>query len=394
MKILYVHRTRGQNVEGVHIRGIVDSLRAMGSSVELISVPGADPYRTAKAGTGKKSLAAKIWTGVSRLAPQIVFEAMELGYNVPLFLSCLATQRKERPDLIYERYALNTFASVLFARLFSIPIILEVNDSTGIQRNRSHKAERMARAIEDWTFKACDHIVTVSSEFKRIIVSRGVPESKVSFLPNAIDEKVFDPRLFGPGLRRALGLEGKTVVCFVGGFARWHGISLLLEIAAELVAACPKIHFLLVGDGKTFAEVNRAVAEKGLSSAFTLTGQVPTADVPSYLHTMDIGVIPDSNQYGSPVKLFEYMAMGAVPVAPDYAPVQDVVENGKTGLMFGHGNAQELKEALLRLCRDPEERNRISAAGRAQVMEHHLWKHNAARILEINGGLEFSGRAA
>lgn len=390
MHVLYVHRTRGQAVEGVHIRGIVDGLRDAGHTVDVLSIPGADPYAS-QPDRQQATPRGKFWTSFSERVPQLVFEGLELGYNPLLYARCEAAHRRRPADLVFERYALNTFAPTLFASRAGIPIVHEVNDATGIVREREHQAEVIAARIERWVFQRSGHLLPISSEMLRVVLERGGVAERSSFLPNAVDERRFDPARCTSALRDELGLRDRVVVGFSGSFAAWHGIGRLLDLIPGVVEAVPNVHFLLVGAGRTFGEVERWHAASPHRSHVTLTGRVPFDEVPAYLDAMDVGIIPASNAYGSPMKLFEFMAMGVVPVVPELPPMLDVCRHGETAVMFPPNDWAALAEQVVAVCRDREGRARIAAAGRERVLRRHTWSRNVDRLLEIAASLGVRG---
>lgn len=384
--ILYSHRTRGEDVEGIHIKGMANAFLQLGHHVNYVAVPGATTNnvekklkKNEKNGGGRQSF----WTFVSKFCPQLLFELMELAYNFVLYANLKKNVQKKHIDFIYERYALNTFATVWFGKKYNIPVILEVNDATGIRRVRRHKAEFLAQRIESWVFRNCDAIVTISSEFKRILCQRGVSEEKVSFLPNAVDPLVFDPFRYDDKVRSQLKLKGKTIIGFIGSFAKWHGVDMLLRVMPDVIKKIPNVYFLMVGSGVCLQDVKDKIKNSGLIEKVIFTGKVSSEDVPCYLKAMDIGVIPDSNQYGSPMKLFEYMTMKVVPVVPKLPPILDVIQDEVTGFVFDRKNVQSLKEQLIHACENKDLRKQIGKNAREQVLEKHLWIHNARSVLNL-----------
>lgn len=382
LNILYVHRTQGGAVEGVHIRGIVNSFRQMGHCVRIVSVPGVDIEDDKHQSYDNVNNNSSFWTKISRYCPQFLFEFMEIMYNLVLYRNLNKQLQGKKIDFIYERYALNTFASTLFGKRNRIPVLLEINDATGIKRARQHKVESLARYIEKWVFKNSTSLITISSEFKRILVEKGNPERKVFFIPNAIDNK-FDPDLINDDLLHEMKLEDKIIIGFVGSFLKWHGLDLVINIAPDIVKKIPQVRFLFIGDGPEYLNFKKSIERNELTEYFILTGRITASNIPKFLNLMDIGLIPDSNEYGSPVKLFEYMSMKVVPVAPDLPPVLDIIENERTGLIFKRRNETELKELLLQLCLDELSLKEIGNNAREKVLKDHLWINNAQRIIEI-----------
>jgi glycosyltransferase involved in cell wall biosynthesis len=88
-----------------------------------------------------------------------------------------------------------------------------------------------------------------------------------------------------------------------------------------------------------------------------------------------------SEFFGSPTKLYEYMAMGKSIVASRLGQIGDVLSDEETALLVEPGDARSLCDAILRLARSGELRLRLGAAARREAMAHHTWAHNAARVL-------------
>jgi glycosyltransferase involved in cell wall biosynthesis len=98
---------------------------------------------------------------------------------------------------------------------------------------------------------------------------------------------------------------------------------------------------------------------------------------------MDYAVLPDSNHYGSPVKLFEFMAMGVAMVAPDYAPVAEVVDDGRTGWLFPQRQLQACVQRVLELAALPGERRRVGDAAHDYIVRERQWRNNAEQLLGL-----------
>ncbi len=118
-----------------------------------------------------------------------------------------------------------------------------------------------------------------------------------------------------------------------------------------------------------------------------MLGAVEHDRVPSLLDACDILVSPHvpldagAEFFGSPTKMFEYMAMGKGIVASRLGQIGEVLQHEKTALLVDPGNVEQLTGAILRLTTSPELRERLGAAARRTAVEHHTWKHNAQRVL-------------
>jgi glycosyltransferase involved in cell wall biosynthesis len=109
--------------------------------------------------------------------------------------------------------------------------------------------------------------------------------------------------------------------------------------------------------------------------------RVPRPDMPRHIAALDVCVIPDSNPFGSPVVLFEFMASGKAVVAPSVAPVLDVLEDGRNGLVFKAHDGEALFQSLARAVKDEGLRRRLGEAARADVERKHTWDRNAEATL-------------
>lgn len=394
MNILYHHRTRGEGVEGVHIRGMVKGLSSLGHRVWVLSPPGVPleelTLKGAKGVSLRRYYLRRFWWYVCFRLPGVFFEILELFYNLFEISRMLRVIRRNDIDFIYERYSLNSFAGVLAAKRFGIPIILEINDASFVERVRRLKIRPLARFMERWIFKRADALVAVSNRFKEIIVENsGISPQKVHVISNGCDVGVFDPQRYKEeSIRRRYNIQGKLVVGYVGGFVYWHGLELLVEMMSELQEADERLHFLLVGGGRDFKKITREITRRGLEDRVTFAGNVPHKEIPSHLSVMDIGVIPSSYDYASPMKLFEYMAMGVVPVAPRLGPIAEIIEDGVNGLLFEPGEVNGMREKMLELARDGKKRSAIGSNARKTILRQHRWEDKARQTLSIYEGIK------
>lgn len=383
MNILYHYRTRGTGAEGVHSAFVIQGLRALGHAVSVVSpntgepstTAGANPYARNAGGWRTRLLAA-----LSRLLPQAGFELLEMFYNYPASRKIQRLLATQKFDLIYERYAFFMIAGARLARKHKIPLIVEVNEIVGPARVRQQVFVRHARRAEDAVLGQADAIIVVSSYLKEELVKRGVPAAKIEVIPNGADAELFDPAKTQPlVLRERLGLARETVVFgFIGWFVAWHRLDEFIAQFAYLKER--NVVLLLIGDGPLKAQLQEQVAACGLEEKVRFIGAVPYAEIPAYISVMDVGVIPGSNEYRSPLKLFEYMLMGKAILAPRYEPIECIVTSGEEGRLFEAGNDEDLRRALVELELDAGLREREGMRGREKILKSHLWRHNAEKI--------------
>jgi len=182
-------------------------------------------------------------------------------------------------------------------------------------------------------------------------------------------------------------VDDEQVAGFVGTFGPWHGVMELAQ-AIKLVPREAPLKFLLVGTGKLKSEMEQAIREAGLIDRVIFTGSVAHDRVPALLDACDILVSPHipladgSDFFGSPTKLFEYMAMGKGIVASRLGQIGDVLSHEETALLVEPGDPNQLAEAIVRLSDSPELRARLGANARQLAVERYTWRHNAQRVLD------------
>ncbi|MBI2733546.1 MAG: glycosyltransferase family 4 protein [Aquabacterium sp.] len=389
-RVLYHHRTQGKAVEGVHIRGITDALRADGVAVDIISLPGADPYVTPKAMSPTQQ-ATSLMKLVARF-PEPLFELAELAYNaVAAWRVARYLAKAGKVDFIYERYSLFMFAVVWLARFKNIPIILEVNDSSTVERVRPVYFLRLATALEGWVFRNASGLVFVSGVFRDRIQAAHGRIAPAIITPNAanIDKFSYTPEQREQA-RQKWKLDGKVVCGYLGAFVPWHAIDKFVFEMADHLKARPELVLLLVGDGATYPEVAEFVRQRGLQDQVILTGRVPHDDVPGLLAAMDMAILPSAGDYTSPVKLFEFMACGIAPIAPDFLPIREVLKEGVTGWTFPAGKLDQAVSMVLAKSADVTELKKVGVAARTYIAAERQWRNNVVQLVEFV--LKVSGR--
>jgi len=212
--------------------------------------------------------------------------------------------------------------------------------------------------------------------------------------PNAVDPAIFQPGCGGREARSELGFaQDDVVVSFVGSFSYWHGIEVLQQAIPRLMErgkGCPglgKLRVLLVGGGVLQGQGRQALREYEQSGVVLFTGLLRHDSIPRLLDASDILVsphvpMPDGSPFfGSPTKLFEYMAVGKAIVASNLDQLSQVLDHGTTAWLVPPGNAEELAAAIEMLANDPELRRRLGQNARTTILDRHTWRVNAARVL-------------
>lgn len=389
-KMLYVRATLSSAAEGgmpTHVAGLAGGSARLGHQIKfLVSGAPRDNEDTVSVQPSAPSLPS---------LPSLLFGAtrtlFELWNNLlfttrSLHLVASATASGEF-DFIYQRYSRFNWTGAVLSVVTGLPLLLEFNGSeVWISRQWDPIGQLwLLERFERVNQRAADLIFVVSEVERRNLIDAGVDAAKIIVNPNGVDTERFHPDRGGAEVRRALGIEHNIVVGFVGTFGPWHGAPVLAKAAAE-VDSHVRCHFLFVGDGDERAQTESIVEASGASATFT--GSVAHDKVPAYLDSCDLLVSPHvlpvdgSEFFGSPTKLFEYMAMAKPIVASRLGQIAEVIVHGENGLLVEPGDAVALARAIEKLAQDEGLRTRLGSSARSKVVEFYTWKHNAARVFD------------
>jgi glycosyltransferase involved in cell wall biosynthesis len=378
MRILYHHRTLGDGAEGIHVAEMVKAFRKLGHEVRVVSLIGES--------TNVQCGPQRQWALVKKLLPGVLYELGELSYNIQGYVSMAKAVKKFRPDFIYDRYISYNYSPIAVSRRHRIPVVLEVNSPYSHQKQTFDEKvyyKRLLRLFEKKICRDATCVIVVSTPLKDFLVSTGVPENKIVVMPNGVDTEMFHPAIDGRNIRKRLGIERKTVIGFTGILRPWHGLDLLLQAFRQICQTRSDLHLLIVGDGPIRCDLEKTVANNGLSDKVTITGRQVHEMVRFFIAAMDIAVTPQSTFYASPMKIIEYMAMGKALVAPDTPNIRDIVTHGEDGLLFCPQKVDDLTRQLLVLIGYCDLRARLGLKARSKIESRYTWQQNAKHVVSI-----------
>lgn len=373
MRILYHHRLASKDGQLVHVDELVRALGRRGHEVTVLAPP---LYENRPFGAE-----GGIVDRLKRGLPAALYELLELAYGLLTGLRLLLAARRLRPDLLYERYSLHTPAGALVRALGGPPLLLEVNAPLAEERARFDglALPRLARAVERAIWRRADRVLVVSEVLAARLRAAGVPADRITVTPNGVDPERLAAAPGEAEARRALGLEGRLVLGFVGFVKAWHGLDAVLDWLARPERS--EAVLLIAGDGPHGAALARRANELGITDRVRFLGIVPRARVPAVVRAFDIALQPAVVDYASPLKLVEYMALGRAILAPDSANIREVLRHGESAWLVAPDG---LAAGLDRLAGDPGLRARLGAGARAVVLERELtWDANARRVEEL-----------
>ncbi|MCK5480229.1 MAG: glycosyltransferase, exosortase A system-associated [Gammaproteobacteria bacterium] len=300
-----------------------------------------------------------------------------------------------KPDLLHAHSpALNGLSALRAARQSGIPFVYEVRafwEDAAADHGTSREGGlryRLTRSLETHVLKRASAVTTICEGLRGDIVARGIPARKVTVIPNAVDIERFS---FGgqpdPARQQQLGLEGKTVLGFIGSFYAYEGLALLLRAMPGILKAAPDTCLLLVGGGPEEPRLKALADAAGLQDSVIFTGRVPHDEVQDYYNLVDIFVYPRLSMrltdLVTPLKPLEAMAQGRLVLASDVGGHRELIRDGETGKLFHAGSIEDLQRTVLEMLRDRIGWQAQREAGRRFVETERTWEASVARYRDV-----------
>lgn len=293
---------------------------------------------------------------------------------------------------------LNALPALRARRRHGIPVVYEVRafwEDAAADHGTSREwglRYRATRAVETYALRRADHVTTICEGLKRDIVSRGIPDDKVTVIPNAVDVEAFP---FGghvdEPLKRELALASATVIGFIGSFYAYEGLDLLLSAMPRVLAQRPDVRALLVGGGPQEPALKALAERLGISDKVVFSGRVPHHEVQRYYSVVDVFAYPRHSirltELVTPLKPLEAMAQGHLLVASDVGGHRELIRHGETGILFRAGSAESLAEAIIELLRNRARWSQLRSRARQFVEQERSWVASVARYDAIFGRL-------
>lgn len=304
-----------------------------------------------------------------------------------------------KPDLLHAHSpVLNALPAIWVGRRLRIPVVYEVRafwEDAAVDHGTSREwgpRYRLIRALETFALRRSDCVTTICEGLKLDIVARGVPEDRVTIIPNAVDPSIFEfgvvPEL---PLKAKLGLAGKTIVGFIGSFYAYEGLDLLLTALPRILERQPEVRILLVGGGPAEKALRVLTETLGIQAMVVFAGQVPHQEVQRYYSIVDILAYPRHSmrltELVTPLKPLEAMAQGRLLVASDVGGHRELIRDGETGILFRADDPAALADAIVRLLGQRDRWPQLREQGRRFVESERNWADSVARYRPVFASL-------
>jgi len=301
---------------------------------------------------------------------------------------------EESPDLVHVHSpAYNALGSIGVAREYGLPCVYEVRatwEDAAVDRNKLRSGSaiyRLVQAIDNYAFRRAHAVVAICQGLRREIIARGVAPEKVLVVENGVEPERFTPAERDGELARSLDLGSGPVFGFLGSLFRYEGIEDLLNAVPYVVAQVPGVQFLIVGGGEREQQVRELVGQWAGTNTVIYRQRVPHSEIGAYYSVVDCLVYPRRSnrltELVTPLKPLEAMAMGKLVLASAVGGHRELIEDGRTGILYPPGDITALTDALCRAVKDRDGLRALATAGREYVLEQRDWRVIARKYNDV-----------
>lgn len=300
-----------------------------------------------------------------------------------------------RPDILHAHSpALTGIAGLRASHRLNLPFVYEIrafweDAAVGNGTGRAGSLRyRLTRALENRVVAGADAVFTICEGLREDLVGRGHGAGKIGLSPNGVDLAMFgDPPPRDRELASELGLGGGPVIGFVGSFYDYEGLDDLIDALPLLRSRHPRARLLLVGGGPMDESLRARAAASPAADGITFTGRVPHSEVERYYSLIDVLAYPRKRSrltdLVTPLKPLEAMAQQRIVAASDVGGHRELIEDGRTGVLFPPDDPQGCADALAALLDSRSEWGAMRERAAAHVAAHHDWAHNIHRYQAV-----------
>lgn len=363
-----------------HMRGILGALRRVGYRIGLVT---ATPAPSQLLTIADDIEVADPLPQAARITP----ETSQILTDRPVEAAGLRLARRLPPAFVYQRHAAYFTAGTVIARTLRVPLVLEWNSSEVWAQTNWQRRLPVERALtplmvllERRAAAAADLVAAVSQPAAEMARQAGASEERVVVVPNGVD-------VLEVGRARRVAEsrpDGGRLLGWVGTFGPWHGAEVLIRALAVLP---PDISVVMIGDGVGRKACGSLARSLGVEARVTWLGAVSHERALQHLAACDVLIsphvpLPNTRFFGSPTKLFEYMALGRPIVASRLEQLGEVLEDGRTARLVGPGDPLDLRDGILDVLDSPDRGEHLGRRAREEAARWHTWDHRAAAILD------------
>ena len=273
------------------------------------------------------------------------------------------------------------------ARKLRLPFVYEMRgmwEETAVANGRwlrNGPAYRRFQKFETRVLRKADAVVCISQTLKQEAISRGVEEAKITVVTNAVESDIAENNTKGETYENSVTTlnRGKStkVIGYIGSLREMEGVDLTAQAVARLKSDGHDVRLFVLTSQAGQLELKQYCDSLGLDDDAVIVGPVPHEQVGPFYDLIDIFVVsrPDTRvtRLVTPLKPFEAMAMGKAVIASKLPALEEIIEDGKTGLLYEPGSVDSLSDAILACLNEDDLAENLGHKAKEWVMNNRTW---------------------
>lgn len=370
-----------------HQRETINSMRLLGHEVVPVILGGTEKS-SVDAHIGQISQKSNLKKLLLKLLPLPVINALKditlIRHDKRAAALLAKALAEHKPDLVYERGEYLQNNGTVLCKKLGIRHFLEVN-SPCVEEMRGFEGPSLIGFLGHWKeaskIKNTNRIICVSSALKEFIQKRYRPSATIQVEPNCINPEKEQTNVKPVvGFTEKFDVSNKKIIGFVGSIFPHHGVDELIAAYQTVRVTMPDTFLLIIGDGILRPGLEKMAKTKLPEGSYHFTGKIPHSEIMNWIALFDIAVMPNSNWYGSPIKVLEYGLMKKPVVAPDLGPLRDLAVNEKEAFLFTPGIAN-LAQVLIKVLHDQSKSNSVAVEFYHKILNEFTWEKQTERVL-------------
>ncbi len=293
-------------------------------------------------------------------------------------------------NAIYLRQSTFFFIINFIAKLFKLPVFLEVNGLYSYEEKT-----RGGGAFKIWFYRIIDNLAIINADgvicvssglYNYALTIRGSAKNILSS-SNAVDLRLFNKSFDNLKIREKYRLGGNPILIFIGNLTPWYDFENILEAMRIIRSRRPDIRLLIVGEGELWKKIETSIKEMKLDNVIML-GAVQHSEIPELLSIAEVGLlplkqIPHNLFVDIPVKVLEYFAAGKPVISYNIGGVSKIVIDNYTGYLISNSSPQALAEKILDLFKHPDKTRDLGLNGKVICAEKYSWNTISKQIADF-----------
>jgi glycosyltransferase involved in cell wall biosynthesis len=298
-----------------------------------------------------------------------------------LFFKLLTITRKKKIDLIHGHHFEGALIGFGVRALTQTKVIYDAHTTLidELPYYRLWFQKRMASFLDYHVPQWADFNIAVSDELQENISHKGIPADRITVISSGVNIEAFK-RADSSSIRKQYGLKDKSVVMYTGSLADFQDFSYLLRAISLVFKNIEDAVLIVVGNGDVDKYI-QLCHHLGIQDKVLFAGSRSFTEIPNYLAAADIAVVSRINCPGIPQKLINYMAAKKAIVS--FEGSAKLLTHGINGLVVRNGDIIQMSEAIVKLLKDAELRQKLGENAQNTMLDQYEWNILCKRIETI-----------